>query len=352
VIVDLESGAAAAVRTPADGSEANDRNVSVDGQQYRFHVPDGAKTLYVRYQNDALSVDTVLLLRYNEPSLFTENGLATDFIWDTGGGFQDLCLSGSEVVPGDDLFLWIFTDGGSDNPAVGNISVTADACTASLAPGETVREIAPALEEAGSRLLSARQIVVAVGNAAQGLKLTLTAAEKPEDLDFYVRLDSPVEIDGDGNVVADFRAETAGTDPEEIVIPCDAVVAGDYYVAVGNPNRLPVVYDLSAVWGESGGGVLFVRGNVNVDERLNIADAVFLLGHLFGNTGPLPCPDAGDANDDGRLNIADAIAILGHLFGGAGDLPLPFGEPGADPTDDELDCPCFPPAGFPCGEGG
>jgi len=51
----------------------------------------------------------------------------------------------------------------------------------------------------------------------------------------------------------------------------------------------------------------------------------------------------GDANDDGRTNIADAISILGHLFGGSGDLPAPFGVCGTDPTDDTLDCKSYPP---------
>ena len=80
----------------------------------------------------------------------------------------------------------------------------------------------------------------------------------------------------------------------------------------------------------------FQRGDVNSDGRINIADAIALLGHLFGGSPPPACPDTGDANDDGKLNIADAIAILGHLFGGAGDLPAPFNECGVDPTEDSL----------------
>jgi hypothetical protein len=46
--------------------------------------------------------------------------------------------------------------------------------------------------------------------------------------------------------------------------------------------------------------------------------------------------------DDGKLNIADAIAILSHLFAGAGPLP-PFGSCGIGPTttDDTLDCQEF-----------
>ncbi len=88
----------------------------------------------------------------------------------------------------------------------------------------------------------------------------------------------------------------------------------------------------------------FRRGNVNADERIDVADAIFLLSHLFAR-GPAPsCRDAADANDDGSIDIADAISILNHLFAHAGPLPAPFGECGVDPTTgDALDCASFRP---------
>jgi hypothetical protein len=94
----------------------------------------------------------------------------------------------------------------------------------------------------------------------------------------------------------------------------------------------------------SGPDAEFKRGDVNADGDVNIADAIALLGHLFGG-GPAPvCPDAADGNDDGALNIADAIAVLDYLFGGAGSLPEPFGTCGVDPTPDALDECDYPPA--------
>jgi hypothetical protein len=50
------------------------------------------------------------------------------------------------------------------------------------------------------------------------------------------------------------------------------------------------------------------------------------------------CIDAADANDDGKVNLADAITILGYLFSGAASLPGPFAECGSDPTADTLGC--------------
>jgi len=53
--------------------------------------------------------------------------------------------------------------------------------------------------------------------------------------------------------------------------------------------------------------------------------------------------DAADANDDGKIDIADAIKILGHMFTNTGPLAAPFGECGIDLTVDDLDCSTFTP---------
>ena len=80
---------------------------------------------------------------------------------------------------------------------------------------------------------------------------------------------------------------------------------------------------------------LFRRGDVNNDSKVDIADPVKLLGHLFSGD-PMPtCPDAADANDDGKLDIADAVKILGHLFAGSGPLPAPFGDCGTEEQPDQ-----------------
>ncbi|HAK95667.1 MAG TPA: hypothetical protein DCM87_11850 [Planctomycetes bacterium] len=82
---------------------------------------------------------------------------------------------------------------------------------------------------------------------------------------------------------------------------------------------------------------LFKRGDANADGKLDIADAIKVLGYLFGGgTTTLLCLDTGDANDDGKVDIADAIKILGHLFANTGPLPAPFPGCGVDPTQDKM----------------
>jgi hypothetical protein len=81
----------------------------------------------------------------------------------------------------------------------------------------------------------------------------------------------------------------------------------------------------------------FVRGDVNGDGIVSLADAYFLVNWLHRG-GPAPeCPDAADADDDGKVDIADPIATLTSLFLAGSALPAPR-SPGLDPTPDALDC--------------
>ena len=83
---------------------------------------------------------------------------------------------------------------------------------------------------------------------------------------------------------------------------------------------------------------MFVRGDCDGAEPINLTDPIFLLNHLFlGGTEP-PCPDACDLDDDGVLSLTDAIYELNHLFlGGPRPIP-PFPDAGFDPCPDRLGC--------------
>lgn len=83
----------------------------------------------------------------------------------------------------------------------------------------------------------------------------------------------------------------------------------------------------------------FIRGDVNMDGMIDLADPIFHLNHTFIG-GPEPsCPDAADANDDGLSDLGDVIFLLNYIFtDGPGPWP-PFPNPGPDFTDtDPLDC--------------
>ncbi len=83
---------------------------------------------------------------------------------------------------------------------------------------------------------------------------------------------------------------------------------------------------------------IFLRGDANQDQILNLGDVITTLDYLFVSGIAPICPDAVDSNDSGNINIADAISVLGYLFSGGAPPAPPFPAPGPDPTDDALTC--------------
>lgn len=61
--------------------------------------------------------------------------------------------------------------------------------------------------------------------------------------------------------------------------------------------------------------VQFLRGDVNHDKNVTIADIVYLVSFLF-KRGPQPYPvlQVGDANCDGKVTIADVVYLVAYLF--------------------------------------
>lgn len=81
----------------------------------------------------------------------------------------------------------------------------------------------------------------------------------------------------------------------------------------------------------------FLRGDVNEDGSVNIADGVNMLSYMFSG-GFTYCEDSNDINDDGAINVADAVNLFGYLFSGASEPAAPFTLCGPDPTNDSLTC--------------
>jgi plastocyanin len=82
----------------------------------------------------------------------------------------------------------------------------------------------------------------------------------------------------------------------------------------------------------------FLRGDTSGDGSLDITDPIATLDFLFIGRTVRCCEDALDANDDGAVNISDPIQVLNFLFTGGITMPAPHPRPGADRTEDELQC--------------
>ncbi len=84
----------------------------------------------------------------------------------------------------------------------------------------------------------------------------------------------------------------------------------------------------------------FTRGVCNGDRKVDVGDAVCILGYLFAQSAAT-CLDALDAQDDGKPDIADAVYLLRFLFASGPPPPPPGLECGPDPTGDGLGCEAY-----------
>ena len=70
--------------------------------------------------------------------------------------------------------------------------------------------------------------------------------------------------------------------------------------------------------------ISFLRGDTSGDGKLDLADAVCTLGHLFLGSGPCLYPleeDALDTDDSGTVDITDPIHALDHRRAPTGSMP-------------------------------
>ena len=85
-----------------------------------------------------------------------------------------------------------------------------------------------------------------------------------------------------------------------------------------------------------------LRGDVNGQDGVSMADAIYEFNWLFMGGPKPPCLEAADINGSGEINIADPIYELQWEFLGAPPPPSPFPECGPDPARlgcEEPTCP-------------
>jgi hypothetical protein len=173
--------------------------------------------------------------------------------------------------------------------------------------------------------------------AAEGFSIPPGLLLQLASLTFRVKADAP-----------------AGQFPLEFTRPDGAAYAGHFrdgekpvYNAARRPGRPftpedrfedsiePDLADGSVVVSIIGDVGIFVRGDSNGDDVVDISDPIATLAFLFGDGLEISCEDAVDSNDDGRIDISDPIDTLSYLFDGPSG---PARYPSPDETDDSLGC--------------
>jgi len=69
-----------------------------------------------------------------------------------------------------------------------------------------------------------------------------------------------------------------------------------------------------------------LRGDLNHDGVIDIADLVYMVDWMFAGGPPPPCPKEADLNGDGVVDIADLVYLVDYMFTG-GPAPAPCDYP-------------------------
>ncbi len=82
----------------------------------------------------------------------------------------------------------------------------------------------------------------------------------------------------------------------------------------------------------------FIRGDADLDTRIDMSDAILVLNYLF-TTSELECDEAADANGDDDIDISDPIFVLNFLYVSGSPPAAPYPEADVDEDrEDALDC--------------
>jgi hypothetical protein len=141
--------------------------------------------------------------------------------------------------------------------------------------------------------------------------------------------DDTVDSDGDGVPdgcdICEGHDDTVDTDEDGTPDGCDICPGYDDLADVDEDDvpdgcdNCPETYNPGQEdENENGIGDVcdYVCGDANDDGDVHVADAVFLINHIFRG-GPAPDPNCvGDANNDGDLNVGDAVHVINHIFRG------------------------------------
>ncbi len=122
----------------------------------------------------------------------------------------------------------------------------------------------------------------AMVSATCAMVLELNEALSPSDLEYHIRLSAERDLHG------------------------ETIYPPDFFYGYGRLDAGEAIWSL---------GILpMLCGDINEDETINIADAVFLIDYIFHGGTPPGNFDIADANCDGNVNVGDVIHIINYIF--------------------------------------
>ena len=132
------------------------------------------------------------------------------------------------------------------------------------------------------------------------------------------------QLDGDDIVSATAPTLNLGAFGEQHVGTFTVVVADDCGEVTSREAEISV--------GDDCGGQ-FIRGDVNGNGSLSVADGIGVLRFIFVEDFPIGCEEAADANNSDSLTLTDGLLILNFVFVKKSPAPtLPYPDCGTDDT--------------------
>ena len=189
-------------------------------------------------------------------------------------------------------------------------------------------------------LVPSDQVLTATGGVGPELWLVDLGGSAQGSVTLSMILDSTGQAGLGAGLVRDMAqllvtVAPVGQDQETFLGFTENTPGGPFVTVTGGVS-IAVRHDLTPV--QLIVPTLFVRGDVNQNGLVNVADAVVLLRRMFGIDPQGDCFATGDTDGDGDLDVSDVIHILRWLFV-SGDSPAaPF--PSCGVGSNPLSLPC------------
>ncbi len=217
---------------------------------------------------------------------------------------------------------------------------------AEVTPEGSAVHLGGELDEFGSAInptASAQGDGITIDNLEEGTFTRLVLRITEDSVALAYHSGQPEELFGPAYETTNFD----GLDSDYIELACieqavDSAIDSVRFATNGGRTGLVGINTIAVFGHELSTGVgPFIRGDVNGDGALDIADASFVFNYLFLGGEGSTCVSAMNSNaEDGPPNLTAGVFLLNFLFMGGSAPPAPYPECGSSSLQIDLDLGC------------
>ena len=217
---------------------------------------------------------------------------------------------------------------------------------AEVTPEGSAVHLGGELDEFGSAInptASAQGDGITIDNLEEGAFTRLVLRITEDSVALAYHSGQPEELFGPAYETTNFD----GLDSDYIELACieqavDSAIDSVRFATNGGRTGLVGINTIAVFGHELSTGVgPFIRGDVNGDGALDIADASFVFNYLFLGGEGSTCVSAMNSNaEDGPPNLTAGVFLLNFLFMGGSAPPAPYPECGSSSLQIDLDLGC------------